>query len=114
MKKIELVAVVAIVGAVAAYWNYRVHQRTQHLTLIAAPFQEACQAVTGCVGDPAGWQKATDSAGGSAYYKNGEALDMVYTATQTDFKISWHIGTDVYLNATGGKGKQLDIVREVK
>ena len=36
---------------------------------------------------------------------------MIYTATQTEFTLDWHIATSVHLVAKGGKAHEMTIDR---
>lgn len=95
---------VLIFISVAGYWNFRVYQKTQFLKEFCQPFITACQQKSGCTIAPNGW-KANFHEG---YYKES----MEYIGHHDSFTLRWHIATDVYLIATAGKSKELNIIRE--
>jgi hypothetical protein len=99
--------VIALGTILAVGWNVNVHFKSKRLEGIARPLQEACQTPAGCAQAPGGWTKD-----GESWQKDGEPLGMRYKASPSEFKIEWHIATDVWLAASGGKGKELKIARE--
>jgi len=101
-----LIGIVLLLLAIAAYWNFRVYQKTQYLLEFSKPFQAACQTNSGCVLSPEGWDKS----GGTVYYKDF----MEYTADKDKFEIRWHIATDAFLVAKGGKGKEVTVEHTVE
>jgi hypothetical protein len=92
-----------IFGAVAGYWNFHLYQKTRFLEEFCQPFVAACQQESGCTIAPPGWQ----SNGKGVFLKES----MVYEAQPGSFTLSWHIGTDLYLVASAGKNRKLEIVR---
>jgi hypothetical protein len=111
MKK-SLAILTAIFIMATVYWDIVVRGKKRRLEAIARPLQEACQSQAGCVQAPPGWIKERDSSGAIYFQKDGES--MSYTTTGPNFQITWHIATDVFLYASGGKGKPLEIVRRVE
>ena len=104
MKKLGIFVLILVIFA--GYWNFKVYQKTKYLREYAMPFYQACQTQTGCIITPDGWSKNTET----SYYKDS----MDYSSTKNEFKLSWHIATDVYLVATGGKNQEIAIVRLVE
>lgn len=105
-KLIKLVVTLFIVFIIfSAYWNYKIYRYGQQLHGYSQPFNLACQSQTGCLIAPVGWVKSSIS----GYSKDR----MEYVATKYSFKIKWHIATDVYLVASGGKGHEIKIERDV-
>ncbi|HVJ12133.1 MAG TPA: hypothetical protein VNC62_11255 [Burkholderiales bacterium] len=105
-----LVAGVSVLLALAGYWKYKVHEKTEYLMELSRPFYAACQTSSGCVISPEGWSKVYRLDDTSYYYKDS----MEYTASKDNFGIRWHIGTDVFLVAKGGRGKEVSVERIVE
>ncbi len=104
MKKFSIAALV--LTALAGYWNFRVYQKTEFLKEICQPFVAACQQASGCILTPEGWHPN----GHGGYEKDL----MEYKGQPDSFTLRWHIGTDVFLVATAGKTRDLEIVRVVE
>jgi hypothetical protein len=105
-----LIAGVLGLLAIFGYWNYAVHEKTKFLMELSQPFYAACQTSSGCVLSPAGWQKVGRLDDTTYYYKDS----MDYTADKDKFEIRWHIGTDVFLVAKGGRSREVTVERVVE
>jgi hypothetical protein len=110
-KRFGLVAGIAALGIFALYWNYTVYEKKGVLLEIAKPFSEACQTTDGCISAPDGWEKDLQP---GWFYKREPAYGMQYSAKDNGFEIHWHIATDVWLVAKGGKGKKTNVERVVE
>lgn len=100
-----LIGVGLVLGALFAYWEFNVHQKTKFLLEFSKPFHAACQT-SACVLAPEGWIKER----GEVYARER----MEYIADQDKFMIIWHIGTDVFLVARGGRGKEVTVEKVVE
>ena len=101
-----LIAGVLVLVAIVGYWNYNVYEKKKFLMEFSKPFYAACQTSSGCVLSPEGWRKDR----GTTYAKDA----MEYTADKDKFEIRWHIATDVFLVAKGGRGKEVTVERVVE
>ncbi len=91
--------------AFSSQWQARLGQQESDLKTFAAPFYAACQGPSGCILAPAGWKRS-----GENYYNDA----MNYSATSEHFEINWHVATDVYLVASGGRQQAVNVVRLVE
>lgn len=103
-KKTLLFVLLSIVIVVA--WNANVYIKELQLYDLSEDFQKTCKTTSGCVTNPSGW--LPDSEG--AYTKNM----MRYVATKDKFEIRWHIATDVWLIAKGGKSQLVSVERVIE
>ena len=112
--KTEVAVIAGAFGAFALYWNLRIHRQPQELLAIAQPFQAACRQKAGCTLGPPGWEKQRDSSGSEFYFNADPKYGMKYSATASEFKIEWHVATDVDLIAEGGVNRELTVRKDVE
>lgn len=81
------------------YWSFVIDKKVEELKQFSKPFMQACN--NSCIIAPEGWMHDKDN----AYFKDNKT----YIVKNNKFTIIWHIATDTYLVAQGGKDMNLNV-----
>ncbi|MCP5078641.1 MAG: hypothetical protein GY951_11385 [Psychromonas sp.] len=96
----SFIVIIILLASAYAYVQYTFNEKEKLLLETAEPFQSQCEMDSGCVISPSDWRKE------NGFYSNGF---MEYRTTESGFTIHYHIATDTWLLAKGGKGLELTI-----
>ena len=111
-----LTIILLLLGLFAGFWNFKIYQKNNYLKDFVEKFSHSCKTIKGCLIVPDGeWVEtvAEKSYTPGNWLKPSQKVyqkaHMTYFANSEEFTLCWHIATDTYLIASGGKNREVII-----